>query len=139
MEKELKLRLLLRSVYLKGHQDGNLKTTDMLWEDKIIKDINKLMISREELEKLNRCQHEGCESTDLIRVCDEHINSDYPCTCRKPSQEELAKKVQILNCSFKDWQNGIFCNEDQCIMHNACILKSNQIAAAILKSLEEER
>ena len=37
-----KLRLLLRSVYLKGHQDGNLKTSDMSWEDKIVKDILKL-------------------------------------------------------------------------------------------------
>jgi len=37
-----KLRLLLRSVYLKGHQDGNLKTTDISWENKIIKDIDAL-------------------------------------------------------------------------------------------------
>jgi hypothetical protein len=35
-----KIRLFLRSVYLKGHQDGNLKTTDMSWEDTIIKDIS---------------------------------------------------------------------------------------------------
>ena len=38
-----RLRLLLRSVYLKGHQDGNLKTADMSWEDKIIKDIAKYL------------------------------------------------------------------------------------------------
>ena len=37
-----KIRLLLRSVYLKGHQDGNLKKADMSWEDKIIKDIDAL-------------------------------------------------------------------------------------------------
>ena len=37
-----KIRLLLRSVYLKGHQDGNLKTSDMSWEDKIIKDLDAL-------------------------------------------------------------------------------------------------
>jgi hypothetical protein len=34
-----KLRLILRSVYLKGHQDGNMKTSDISWEDKIVKDI----------------------------------------------------------------------------------------------------
>lgn len=37
-----KIRLLLRSVYLKGHQDGHLKTSDMSWEDKIVKDIDAL-------------------------------------------------------------------------------------------------
>jgi hypothetical protein len=37
----LRLRLLLRSVYLKGHQDGNMKTTDLSWEDKIVKDIKE--------------------------------------------------------------------------------------------------
>jgi len=39
-----KLRLFLRSVYLKGHQDGNLKTADMSWEDKILKDIRQLLL-----------------------------------------------------------------------------------------------
>jgi len=37
-----KIRLLLRSVYLKGHQDGNLKISDMSWEDKIKKDLDAL-------------------------------------------------------------------------------------------------
>jgi hypothetical protein len=37
-----KIRLLLRSVYLKGHQDGNLKKADMSWEDKIVEDIDNL-------------------------------------------------------------------------------------------------
>lgn len=42
-EREKTLRLLLRSVYLKGLQDGNLKTTDVIsWEDKIVKDITEL-------------------------------------------------------------------------------------------------
>jgi len=41
-----KIRLLLRSVYLKGHQDENLKTSDMSWEDKIIKDIDALYKER---------------------------------------------------------------------------------------------
>lgn len=41
-EAGLHLRLLLRSVYLKGHQDGNLKTSDMSWEDTIVKDILEL-------------------------------------------------------------------------------------------------
>lgn len=41
--KEKILRLLLRSVYLKGHQDALYKTTDITsWEDKIVKDIEKL-------------------------------------------------------------------------------------------------
>lgn len=54
---EKKLSLLLRSVYLKGHQDALLKTADMSWEDKIIKDIedlfsayqNQQMVGLEEL------------------------------------------------------------------------------------------
>jgi hypothetical protein len=33
---DMGLRLLLRSVYLKGHEDGNLKTGDLSWEDKIV-------------------------------------------------------------------------------------------------------
>ena len=41
-KKEFTLRLILRSVYLKGHQDGNMKTTDLSWEDEIINDIEKL-------------------------------------------------------------------------------------------------
>jgi len=39
----LTLRLLLRSIYLKGHQDGNLKTSDISWENKIVKDIQDLL------------------------------------------------------------------------------------------------
>ena len=38
------LRLLLRSVYLKGRQDGNQKTTDISWEDKIVSDIKELLL-----------------------------------------------------------------------------------------------
>lgn len=41
-----KIRLLLRSVYLKGHQDGNLKTADMSWEDKIVGDIVEEVLAR---------------------------------------------------------------------------------------------
>ena len=33
------LRMRLRSVYLKGHQDGNLRNSDLSWEDMIVKDI----------------------------------------------------------------------------------------------------
>ena len=39
----LTLRLLLRSIYLKGHQDGNMKTSDISWENKIVKDIQDLL------------------------------------------------------------------------------------------------
>ena len=46
--KTLNLRLLLRSVYLKGHQDGNMKTTDLSWEDKIVRDIKNLFEERTE-------------------------------------------------------------------------------------------
>ena len=45
-ENGLILRLLLRSVYLKGHQDGNLKTSDMSWEDKILSQIIDLIIKK---------------------------------------------------------------------------------------------
>lgn len=47
-DKTLKLRLLLRSVYLKGHQDGNMKTTDLSWEDEIVRDIKNLFEERAE-------------------------------------------------------------------------------------------
>ena len=46
--KTLHLRLLLRSVYLKGHQDGNMKTTDLSWEDRIVRDIKNLFEERAE-------------------------------------------------------------------------------------------
>jgi len=39
-----KLRLLLRSVYLKGHQDGNIKTSDMSWEDKIVESLKQVFL-----------------------------------------------------------------------------------------------
>ena len=42
-----KLRLLLRSVYLKGQQDGYNKTADMSWEDKIVSQIEKLFKQKE--------------------------------------------------------------------------------------------
>jgi hypothetical protein len=48
---DYKLRLLLRSVYLKGHQDGNLKTSDMSWEDKIVEDILSLPLSPEKMKE----------------------------------------------------------------------------------------
>ena len=35
-----KLRLLLRSIYLKGQVDANKKTSDMSWEDKIVSNID---------------------------------------------------------------------------------------------------
>ena len=47
-DKTLKLRLLLRSIYLKGHQDGNMKTTDLSWEDRIVRDIKNLFEERAE-------------------------------------------------------------------------------------------
>ena len=34
-----KLRLILRSVYLKGHKDANLKSADMSWEDGVVNEI----------------------------------------------------------------------------------------------------
>jgi hypothetical protein len=35
------IRLLLRSVYLRGHQDANLKTTTLCWEDEIMEDLRE--------------------------------------------------------------------------------------------------
>jgi hypothetical protein len=43
-KKELTLRLVLRSVYLKGQQDGFNRTSDISWEDEIMKDILTLLI-----------------------------------------------------------------------------------------------
>ena len=45
------LRLLLRSVYLKGHQDGNIKTSDMSWEDKIVASIRSVLLKELPKEK----------------------------------------------------------------------------------------
>lgn len=39
----LTVRLMLRSIYLKGHQDGNLKTSDISWEDKILEDFHQMI------------------------------------------------------------------------------------------------
>jgi hypothetical protein len=44
-----KLRLLLRSVYLKGQIDARSRQSDMSWEDKIVKDINKLFLTGEKV------------------------------------------------------------------------------------------
>ena len=38
-----KVRLLLRSIYLKGHMDANKKTSDMSWEDEIVVALLKLV------------------------------------------------------------------------------------------------
>jgi len=58
-----KLRLLLRSVYLKGHQDGNLKTSDLSWEDKIVKEIISLAKECAPEEKKIIEWDEDCTST----------------------------------------------------------------------------
>ena len=42
-----KIRLLLRSVYLKGQVDANKKTSDMSWEDKIVSEIDTYYKSKE--------------------------------------------------------------------------------------------
>ena len=38
-------------------------------------ELATLQAKNKELEK---CEHEGCEETDIIRVCHNHINTDYP-------------------------------------------------------------
>jgi hypothetical protein len=52
--REKTIRLLLRSVYIKGQVDGREKKADMTWEDKIIKDLEALMpvMTIEEVEKV---------------------------------------------------------------------------------------
>lgn len=37
------LALILRSIYLKGHQDALSQTTDLSWEDKTIRQIKKVI------------------------------------------------------------------------------------------------
>jgi hypothetical protein len=48
-EHHYQLTLLLRSVYLRGQADANRKTASVAWEHSIIKQINKLYKTYEEL------------------------------------------------------------------------------------------
>jgi len=38
-----KVRLLLRSIYLKGHMDGHKKTSDMSWEEDILSELRQMV------------------------------------------------------------------------------------------------
>ena len=38
-----KVRLLLRSVYLKGHMDGHKKISDMSWEEDILSKLRQMV------------------------------------------------------------------------------------------------
>jgi len=38
-----KVRLLLRSIYLKGHMDGHKKTSDMSWEEDILAKLRQMV------------------------------------------------------------------------------------------------
>ena len=44
--------------------------------------------------KEHKCQHEGCESKDLIITCDNHINTDYPNDC--DNCEDRAKLLEAV-------------------------------------------
>ena len=65
---QLLLRLLLRSVYLKGYTDGNDKTTDLSWEDEIVKNIEGIF-------RMKPCIACGKKSSRLI--CDECVKKCY--------------------------------------------------------------
>lgn len=54
-----KIRLLLRSVYLKGYQDALTKTADMSWEDKIINDIRTLLKAKIPAKEQTQATHTG--------------------------------------------------------------------------------
>jgi len=58
-----KVRLLLRSVYLKAHMDANKKTSDMSWEDSTIEALLKLVGG--ELDMLKRQENNGLSRVDM--------------------------------------------------------------------------
>ena len=58
-----KVRLLLRSIYLKGHMDANKKTSDMSWEDEIVVALLKLVEA--ELDMLKRQENNGLSRVDM--------------------------------------------------------------------------
>lgn len=98
-EIEKKLRLLLRSVYLKGQMD---KTTDLSWEDKIIEDIIALLQAGDNIGKCKVCdnvlQKEGCP------VCHEPV-------CHEKEQARRGiNKINICRTIYEMLQylpNGI--------------------------------
>ena len=64
--------------------------------NKLLSAINKHMVSREEYDKRHGCEHEGCENRDIIRICDTHINEDYPYIGEEKLKAELkALKEQL--------------------------------------------
>jgi len=81
-EGDFRLRLLLRSVYLKGHQDGNLKTSDMSWEDKIVQEIKELV-----LEKLPK-------RILIINNSEHTIHSIYKIEGRNQAIAEMKKNIE---------------------------------------------
>ena len=53
----------------------------------------------EDLRKKDKCEHEGCEETDIIRACHTHINTNYPCIeCEQKDEriKELTEEVSLL-------------------------------------------
>lgn len=43
--------------------------------EQLLKQISKL---KKENEELKKCEHKGCNEKELIRICHNHINKDYP-------------------------------------------------------------
>ena len=83
-----KLRLLLRSVYLKGHQDGNMKTSDMSWEDKIIESLKQVFLGMlpEEI-TIKKLKSKPCPYSDKIKCC---TMQDY---CFNSAIQEYKRRV----------------------------------------------
>ena len=76
-ENGLILRLLLRSVYLKGHQDGNLKTSDMSWEDKILSQIIDLIIKKLPKDRPTWKEYKEGRTTDWVELGNEIHNQGF--------------------------------------------------------------
>jgi len=93
-----KLRLLLRSVYLKGQVDANKKTADMSWEDKIVEEIDTCY-KREEF----KLEYNKKLRTICIRFKDKLF---YPQVCYHNTLHIEGKYLKFLVCNScgKKWE-----------------------------------
>ena len=66
------------------------------------------------LDKLEQCEVNGCKETSIIRICDNHMNTEYPCIeCEKlkAEKEEMLEKIIILLKGYRcggHWKLLIF-------------------------------
>jgi hypothetical protein len=85
------LRLLLRSVYLKGHQDANLKTSDLSWEDEILSKLEALMVMVDEKELKNFISNLSLDVT--FKLDKNKTDKEIICLLNEQVSEGLAHAI----------------------------------------------